>query len=238
MSARQSSSLRSHDLLVNLAEQVKQPFVQIAFAAEQLEAMADSTELETIQQQISGSTHAALSLIDGYLLAVELQQRSQLDLESVSLSSVAYDVSDALAPYAQLQNCDLSVHLQGRYGPVMAHREAVFHALKGLVLSFIDAQHESHPGSVTLAVKRNSQGMSIGVYGAHANLTPALLQKAKALQGHAKQPFAAVDAQAGTGIFIAETLFERVRSRLHVSKLQGSVGLAATLQPSQQLVLL
>src|SRR5690606_27791368 len=98
MAQEMSHEQQVERLFACLAEQVKLPFVQVSQATELMVAGTRSSEdaARTIQE----ISQAACQLIDGFLLQVQLQQSSQLQLESVSVSSVLYDTAELLAPYA------------------------------------------------------------------------------------------------------------------------------------------
>jgi hypothetical protein len=226
----------NNDLFLNLAEQVKQPFVQIAHAAELLENPSLSPKS---RETITVASKGAIQLIDGYLLSVELQRENQLDLEPVSLSSVLYDTAEVLHDFAQAHECNVQLHFSGKYGPVMAHKRAVQAALTNLGLSFIEAA--LHDGKtkpvVTLAVRRHKYGISTGVYSKNEGLSSQLLKRARILQGSSRQPLSGFESGTGTSIFIADTLFSHIQSTMKVARFRGLSGLAATLKPSLQMSL-
>lgn len=228
-------------LFLNLAEQVKMPFVQIAYAAELLTgAQNDIAESERLRRTIALSSQNALRLIDGYLLSVSLQQASQLDLEPVSISSILYDSAQDLQAYANALGCELRLNLGGKYQPVMTHRAALRSALVALGYSFIEAatNHEADQKPVvSLGLRRNAAGISAGVYSNNTSLTPALLQSARKLHGQVHQPLMNFDSTNASGVFIADALLGYLQTPLKVAKQGGLHGLAATLMPSGQLSL-
>ncbi len=233
--------LQPDDLLINLIEQVKLPFVQIAYAAELMEGLADPEKIETYRQSIDLSSQAALRLIDGYLLSVALQRREQLELEPVSISSVLYDTAHMLTPYARAHNCELQLRVDGKYGPVMAHRQAVQSALVALSYSFIESAADQKAGKmpiVTLGVSRVKSGITTGVYSGQAAISKTLFARAKRMHGKTHQPIGDFDSGNGAGIFIADALFAGLQSQLRVARFKGLAGLSATLTPSRQLNLI
>lgn len=233
-----SAAAQPDDLFISLAEQVKLPFVQISHAAELLESTKDPARIEETRQTISLASQAALRLIDGYLLSVELQRENQLALEPVSLSSVLYDTAEALHEYAQAHNCRLELELGGKYGPVMAHRRAIQAALASLGYSFIEAasneENEEAP-VVKLAVRRTGAGISTGVFSSSSSLSNNLFEQAKKLRGRVHQPMANFDSGNSTGVFVADALFTSLNTSMRVARMNGLQGLAATLLPSRQL---
>lgn len=228
------------ELFLNLAEQVKLPFVQIAYAAELMDGQQDAQQLEQSRQTIALSSQAALRLIDGYLLSVAMQREGTLQLEPVSISSVMYDSAQILSNYARAHNCDLQLQVGGKYEPVMAHRLAVQSALVSLGLSFIEAatNHAADTRAVVrLAVRRNGAGLNTGVFSNNPSLTSAVFARAKSMQGKVHQPLAEFGSGNGSGIFIADALFTQLQTSMKVARSGGFPGLAATLLPSRQLSL-
>jgi light-regulated signal transduction histidine kinase (bacteriophytochrome) len=228
------------DLFISLAEQVKLPFVQISHAAELLEGSSDASKIEASRQTISIASQAALRLIDGYLLSVELQRAGQLALEPVSISSVLYDTAQVLHEYARAHGCKLELEVSGKYAPVMAHRRAVSAALTSLGYSFIEAavrEDNQEEPVVKLAVRRIGANINTGVFSSNANLSNNLFKLAKQLRGKVHQPMAAFDSGNSTGVFIADALFTQLNTSMRVAHLHGLQGLAASLLPSRQLSL-
>lgn len=225
----------SDDLFASLAEQIKLPFMQISHAAELLQLGTGNPKQSADSiMQVAGS---ALSLIEGYLLNVDLQRQGKLELEPVSTSSVMYDVLNSVSAFAKLHNCKLELDVAGRYGPVMADRRALMAALTSLGHSFILASSETaEKPSVSFAVKKNSFGVGVGVY-SNNEMTKPLLDQARRLRGRVRQPFGGFDSSTGVGIFVADELFARLDSEIRASKFRGLSGLAATLQSSKQLSL-
>ena len=228
------------DLFLNLAEQVKLPFVQIAYAAEVMESEKDAVLLEKSRRSIALSSQSALRLIDGYLLGIKLQREGVLQLEPVSLSSVMYDSAQILSDYAKAYNCDLQLQVGGKYEPVMAHRLAVQSALVALGLSFIEAatNHSADTRAVVrMAVRRNGAGLNTGVFSNSLSLTSTDFTRAKHMQGRVHQPLKEFGSGSGSGIFIADNLFSQLQTNMKVARSNGLPGLAATLLPSRQLSL-
>lgn len=225
---------------MNLAEQVKLPFLQIAHAAELIENEASPELVEKNRKNILLSSQAALRLIDGYLLSVELQRDARFELEPVSLSSVLYDTAQSMHEYAIANGCKLQLQVGGKYGPVMANRRAVQAALMGLSYSFIEATLQANPDErqvIKLSVNRSGKGISTGVFMGNLQLSSSLLDRAKAMRGKVHQPIPGFDSGTGTGIFIADALFVRMHTNLRVARSGGLSGMAATLLPSRQLSL-
>lgn len=218
-------------VFVNLAEQIKLPFVQIAHAAELLES--GSAHRDIIRQ----ASESALYLIDGFLLHSALQKDSELAHGTVSISSLLFDVSETLRGYAAAKGCRIELDVRGKYGPAYAHREAIRLALINLGYSFIDAVSGHGRRAITLSLRRTSEGLSVGVFADAPHLTSELVERAQALQGGSHQPLAGFTSTNGAGIFVAEQLLSATGAPMRFSR-QGKLrGLATTLLPSRQLSL-
>ena len=123
-------------LLQVLAEQMKTPLLQIARSSE-LARMTKryQAQLETIEL----TADTALKLLDNYLLGIKLS-RIHPELEPVSVAAVLIDTAHELSKFAARNQCELQVHLAGKYEPIMAHRQGLEAALASLGYVFIEAQ--------------------------------------------------------------------------------------------------
>lgn len=226
----------SEQLFACLAEQVKIPFVQVLRAAELL-SLQDENAAKEAQQTIQEVSQATIQLIDGFLLQTRLQQEAQLQLEPVSLGSAAYDVVEMLRPFARLHNCELRIDIQGKYGPVMAHRPGLTAALVNIGYGLIEAGNSTKPRLITLGVRRDKKGISAGLYTEGGELTSGMLKQARSMRSDAHQPFAGFSSTNAAGIFIADGLLAHIGAPLRVSRFRKTSGLAATFLPSRQLSL-
>lgn len=221
-------------LLRALAEQLKLPLLQIAREAELAGAQTDPNALRSI----SYTADMALRLVDSYLLSVQVQALPMLELEPVSVSAVLQDTAHRLNQLAKQYDCDLEVHLAGKYEPVMAHRQSLEAAFATLGYAFIEAvPHAEKRHRIILGAHRSSKGLVAGVYGNQKGLSTDMYKRGMALFGSARQAVPAMTPNAGAGIFVAESLLKNMETPLHFSKHSTLSGLAATLIPSQQLQL-
>lgn len=221
-------------LLKVLAEQLKLPLLQIARKAELAAGAKDITALSSIGY----TADMALRLVDSYLLSVQLQSLPFLELEPVSVSAVLQDTAHALNQLAKQYDCELEVHLQGKYQPVMAHRQSLEAAYATLGYAFI----ESHPDAtkkhhVILGAHRSGSGLVAGIFGNQEGLNADMFRRGKALFGSARQTVPGVSPAAGAGIFVADSLLSSMDAPLHLSRHNKLAGLAATLVSSRQLQL-
>ncbi len=234
------SPVSADKLLISIAEQLKMPLLHIARQAELHASTGKITSDKMLRMQLSAE--AALRLVDSYLLGLQLsQEQTALLLEPVSLSSTLVDIAHQLEGFARLYDVDLELHVAGRYGPVMAHGAGLRAAFLSLGYSLIEAlpglQAERRRLSLRLAAHRTPHGLVAGLYGDGPNLNTKDLRMAQQLSGDARQPFTVLTATGGAGIFVADTIFRAMDSRLRVGRHQKLSGFAATLQPSRQLQL-
>jgi hypothetical protein len=219
-------------LLRGLAEQLKLPLLHIARQAE----LATLNEQEAYSA-IMRTADMALQLIDGYLLSTDVHAQQALELEPISISSILQDTAHQLSHLAKQYDCEIEVHLSGRYGPVMAHRKSLEAAFALLGYSFIEAGSSEGNRRMLLAAHRSRNGLVAGVFGNQPGLSADMYRRARALYGTARQPMTNVTAAAGAGVFIADSLLAPQSSPIHIAYHQKLAGLAATLLPSQQLQL-
>ena len=230
-------SLGAEGLLFSVAEQLKAPLTAIARQAElgQLTGQVELTDAAAIRTQAT----AALTLVDSYLLGLDLMHRqTRLQLEPVSISSTVTDVAHDLSHFAEHYNVHLEVEVQGRYGPVMSSPQGLRAALLSLGFALVEAQAAQDmrgPRRVVLATHRTPQGITTGVYGQYEKLSAQHWRAALGLAGRARQPISALTSGNGAGLFVADIILRSMETRLRVGRFQHQNGLAATFQPSQQL---
>lgn len=220
------SSSQEERLLRVLAEQLKIPLLQIAQAAE----LGQSERL----RDIGITAERALHLVDSFVLAAEVDQQ-QLQLEPITLSSVLYDAAQTLQPLADQYDCDLELHLEGKYRPIMADRHTLHAGLVMLGQSFIEAGSTTRP-KVVLAAYKSRNRITAGLF-AENELPADRFRRALQLYGHARQAMPSLQAAAGAGLFVADALFGAMSAPLQTARHHNLNGLAATFLPSAQLAL-
>lgn len=226
---------RAAILLRSVAEQLKLPLSTIARQAELGHFTGDMHAVDVTA--IHTNATAALTLVESYLLGLQLmQEQSELLLEPVSVSSLLVDAAHSLSAFAKQYGVALELDVAGKYEPVMAHRQALSAALIALGFALVEG-YPLEAGRLTLAVHRTPHGIITGIYGDYEHLSSEQWRNALALQGRANRPFTAVCQGTGAGIFVAESILRAMSTRLRVGKHRRKRGLAATLQPSQQLQL-
>ncbi len=225
-------------LLISIVEQLKLPLLHIARQAEFDASQGYTTPADFLRVQLSAE--AALRLVDSYLLGLQLsQEQAALTLEPVSLSSTLVDIAHQLDSFARLYDIDLELDIAGKYVPVMAHAAGLKAAFLSLGYALIEAlpglQADRHRMSVRLAAHRTPHGLVAGLYSKSSVLTSKDLRVAQQLYGTVRQPIVRLSSAGGAGVFVADTIFRAMESKLRVGHHQKLSGFAATLQPSRQL---
>jgi K+-sensing histidine kinase KdpD len=224
---------RDVGLLRSVAQQLTFPLTAIARQAELSLLTGDPSAVDIAS--IRAQAQAALTLVDSYLLGLQLlENQSVLALEPVSVSSVLIDVAHELDGFAKQHNTRLRLHIAGRYQPVMAHHGGLRAALLAIGYALLES-YSPERGSMTLAVHRTPRGIITGLYGDYEQLSAEQWRKAILLQGKAAQPFHTLTAGNGAGLFVADTIMRAMETTLRVGRYLKQQGLATTLQPSQQL---
>lgn len=227
----------SQHLLLSLAEQLKLPFLQISQQAELASAAPDAATM----QAIASTAGSALKLIDSYLLSVQLVGEGNLQFasEPVSVSSVLYDVGHELTPMAKAYDVQLDLRLEGKFGPVMAHRHGLQSALTSLGLALIEALPASDAPQLRLQLSahRCRYGIVAGLYCDAEHLSAQTLRQGRQLYGRARQPLTQLSAGSGAGIFVADAILRAMQSQLTTSRHHRLRGLGAVLHPNPQLQL-
>lgn len=225
-------------LLLALAEQIKTPFLQIARQAELARSVSGSIDLLS---SIELTADSALKLIDNYLLSTKLaRMHATLQLEPVSVAAIMNETAHQLEQMAKQYECELELHVSGRYEPVMAHKEGLRAALTSLGYVFIEAQSgqpHKHRPVIKLAAHRSKYGIVTGMFANMEGLGTDMYRRAHNLYGHTRQPLTQAIATAGAGVFVADSLLSSMATHLRIAHHQKLTGLAATFVPSQQLSL-
>ena len=232
-----TEGVRADSLLLSVAEHLKVPLTTIARQAElgQLTGRVELTDAAAIRVQ----ANAALTLVDSYLLGLELMNRhADLQLEPVSVSSTLNDAAHDLERFANYYQVQLEVEVGGRFGPVMSHPQGLRAALLSLGFALVEAQAAQDmrgPRRVTLATHRTPLGIVAGIYGHYEALSAERWRAALGLAGKARQPITSLMPGSGAGLFVADAILRSMDTRLRVGRYLKQSGLAATLQPSRQL---
>jgi hypothetical protein len=233
LSGASNTPMLSQELLLSVAEELKLPLLQIARQAE----LGEGTDLETVRT----TADTALRLIDNYALSVRLSLDPQeFDIEPISVSSVLYDTGQQLDGLAKSYGIELELHVAGRYGTVMAHRQGLQSALVSLGAALIEALPalENPQLRLQLATHRSRYGIVAGLYSQNPKLSNEALQRGRRLQSRSRQPLISLSHTSGAGIFVADTILRAMQLRLRASRHHNLYGLGTVLQPNNQIQLI
>jgi hypothetical protein len=224
-------------LFLGLAEQLTRPLLQVA----QLAELATHDEIQVAHerwQTVGAVAHASLQLVESYALSLRVHGKiTPLYLEPVTVSSLLYDTAQHLQPFAKQYGVELELEPGPRVQPIIADRAVLQSALTSLGQVFVVAQAEvDESAPVRLSAHKGRHGMVAGLYG-KTSLCADSLRRAQALHGQARQPLEHLVSGPAAGVFVADSLLRTLAAHLHVARYRGLTGLAATLQPSQQLQL-
>lgn len=231
------SQILSQHLLLSVIEQLKLPLLHIARQTELAVLRPDMLDARTVQ----ATADAALRLLDNYLLGVQLasQEGSCFTMEPVSVASVLYDAGTVLEPYARAYGVRLGLQIGGKYGPVMAHRQALQAALVSLGHALVEALPALEAPQLTLQLSahRCRYGIVAGIYCETEQITTQALRLGRQLYGQARQPLGAVSHTNAAGVFVADAILHAMDSQLTVSRHHRLHGLGAILPLNPQLQL-
>lgn len=225
----------SQQLLLNVAEELKLPLLQIARLAEEAGLPGDKTAAN-----IRSAADSALNLLDNYALGVRLaMEPERLEVEPVSVSSVLYDSGQQLQTLAKSYGVELELSIAGRYGPVLANRQGLQAALVSLGAALIEAlpAQDNSQLRLRLATHRSRYGIVAGLYADTKQLSNEALQHGRELQGRGRQPLTGLTHTSGAGVFVADTILRAMKLSLRASRHRKLYGLGTVLQPNHQLQL-
>jgi hypothetical protein len=223
-------------LLLGLAEQLVRPLMTMSRLGELSSDAGTENSLED-WRLVQSLADSSLQLVESYVLSLRVHGKiTPLALEPVTVSSLLYDTAASLAPFAKQYGVEVELDTGPRVQPVFADRMVLHSAMVSLGQVFITAQAESDEHTpVRLNAHRDRYGIVAGMYGDSVRLGADSLRRAKAVQGRARQPFQQLVSGPAVGVFVADSLLQALAARLHVARYRSLTGLAATLQPSQQL---
>jgi hypothetical protein len=232
-----SRQLEDDRLLKIIIEQLKLPLLHIARQTEAAKygTLANYSDLNSIAEM-------SIKMIDSYLLINSQNPQLSLQFEPVSISSVLNSTANNLSNLAKIYNCDVELRLAGKYGPVMSQKDQLEAAFTMLGYSYIEANLASKPdngtGKIILTGYKTAKGLVAGVFSPEIEISNRSFQRSVNSLGKARQLIPGVSQSTGAGIFIADSIFNKLATKLRVAHYQKNSGLAATLIPSSQLQLI
>jgi len=217
-------------LFLSVTEQLVRPFLQIARISE----LADQEQWQTVRT----IADSYLQIAESYALSLRAHGKiTPLKLEPIAVSALLYDTAHSLSAFAKQYGVELEVDAGTRQQPIIADRTILQSAMISLGQVFVLAQSESDDmAPVRLSAHKSRYGVVAGMYGS-ASLGAESLRKARLLQGKAHQPISQLVSGPAAGVFVADSLLQVIKTRLHVAKYHNLTGLAATLPSSSQLQL-
>jgi len=224
-------------LLLSVVEQMKLPLMSIARRAELGGLPGGQVDLDEIRV----TADAAVQLLDNYILGVQLasQEVSLMQTEPVAISSVLHNAGQRLKPIAKAYGVQLDMRIDGKYGPVMAHRRGLEAALVSLGYALVEAlpAQDAPQLRLHLSAHRCRYGIVAGVYCDTEQITTEALRLGRQLYGRARQPVINVSHTSGAGIFVADAILHAMQSQLTTSRYHHLYGLGAILPLNPQLQL-
>lgn len=227
-------------LLSALSDDLALPLLQIKTTLELLEF--DEFPVQAVRDSASSmamSAEIGLQMVEAYRLALSADEDIENYMEPVSIGAVLNDIAHELTPYAKQYMTELSVDIQGKFTPVLAHRASMMAALQCLGASLIRAQasHSQQPKYELVLGAHRGYGNAITT-GAFSNihlLSDRTLRAARSLAGHARQPLANMPAGAASGVLIADLLCSSMWQPLRPAAHRKWGGLATAIPISKQL---
>ncbi|HSX07238.1 MAG TPA: hypothetical protein VLG92_05975 [Candidatus Saccharimonadia bacterium] len=226
-------------LFLGLAEQLVRPLLQISQLAEL--GATDNPEVARVHwNTVQLISQTSLQLVESYALSLRLHSKvTPLQIEPITITSLLYDTAQILQPFAQEYGVRLELDSGPRTQPILADRTVLQAAMTSLGQVFVLGQAESdEPSAVHLSAHHSRYGVVAGLYSNTLQLAKEDLRRARSLKGRAREPLQRLTSGPAAAVFVADSLLNTLATRLHVARYRGLTGMAATLQPSEQLQLI
>lgn len=228
-------------LLAALSDDLTLPLLQIKTTLELIEQ--ENFSEQSVRQRSNSmalSTEIGLQMIEAYRLALNIRDDAELLHEPVSIGAVLNDVAHELTPYAKEYMTELSVDVQGKFSPVLAHKAGLVAALECLGTSLIRAQAaqglEQDKLQLVFGAHRGAdQSIATGAFSNIHHLSDRTLRAARSLIGQARQPLPNMPAGAASGVLIADMLCSSMWRPLRAAAHRNMGGLATSIPVSKQL---
>lgn len=226
----------SQGLLLNLAGQLKTPFIQIARLSELGRLYKEEDQLASVET----IAKAALTLLDNYILGVNLYQANyHFDNEAVSVPAVLYDARSKLGRLGEAYGVDVELLTTTKTPTVQANRQALEAALVSLGSALIEALPalQSNQLKLYLATHNSRYGIVAGIYAETKKLSDQTIKDGRRLLKQSAQPLLNLSANRGAGFFIADAICRAMDLELVASRHKSQFGIGVILKPSHQLEL-
>ena len=220
-------------LLASLARELKNPLILIAREAELERNNNPSQSVSSIQR----TAEKTLQLIDSYLLMAQSEYgQKSLQLETVGVGSVIYDVASNLREAISAQDAELDIAVKD--ANVMTNREGLKAAI--LCLSELAINGEGDTDSknkVRIQATKTADKVIVSVLGSGMDITSKDINSAKTMQGISHFALGTKLGDSGIRLAIADILTASLGSSLQAKKKDGLKGLGFELSISKQLQL-
>ncbi len=233
----QTAFLADQFLLKAIAEELKLPLTRIARLAELGYLLKDPQAIDGQLRAIEHNSDVAMRLVESYLIGLQLASTQQvLDLEPLSIGSVLNDTAHQLSGIAAEYGVDIEILIHGKQRLIMGNLKGIKAAFLNIGSTLIATQPQTdHRSSIVLASYPYGSEMVAGIYGDQSLISPKIWERGLGLYGRARQPIQSLSATNGAGLFVADTIFRAMSTRLRPSHHQRKSGLAANLSLSRQL---
>lgn len=217
----QRFDIRSHDLLLLLGEELKQPLVAIKQLSEI--NSATTTDVQAYAQQ-------ALRTIDNILLYQKVHSgQTNLLLEPVHVGSAIQEVAHLMNSSMKMAGCSTELKIQHGLSPVDVDRKLLSSGLQSLWQAFLGTVNQ--PSHIVCQAKRTPQGIRISLHSNGAELDDLKLARPNTVSA---QPITGFGGPA-TDLLTAKGIFELLGAELKKSSCVTQAGLGATFRVSKQL---
>lgn len=179
----------------------------------------------------------ALDMVDCYLAGSIQPNQLALEIETISLGSVAQDALHHLTPTARQYGCQLQLKTSGAKQLVSTDKKLSKAVFVALGHSFIEqAATAGNKGEVVFALRGNSHAQTAGVFVQNAQVSARSLRQLRKLSGNAQKQCSAM-AGTSTGIVLADRLLARMEKQLFTTRFQRASGMAVSFAKTEQLQL-
>lgn len=222
----------SNRLLASLARELKNPLILIARQAELERNNNPSPAVGSIQR----TAEKTLQLIDSYLLMAQSEYgQKTLQLETVGVGSVIYDVASSLRESMSAQGAELEVAVKD--ANVMTNREGLKTAIWCLSELAINGEDTESKNKIRIQTTRNADSVTISVLSNGMDITSKDINSAKTMQGVSHLALGTKLGDSGIRLAIADILTASLGCSLQAKKKNGLKGLGFELGISKQLQL-
>jgi hypothetical protein len=233
---QRKSQIEELSSILNLADQLKLPFLQILKETE-LEELGLKASLNNIKT----SAEFALKLLDSYLLSARLSSQDiELIEEPLSINSILYDCGHVLDQLAKQYGVLIEMNSNSKNFPILGNKTGLESALISLGSSLIESVGtiQGSDLKIYLVSHRTRYGVVAGIYAKNLPASIASLKLAQKIKGLSQQPFPSLIPSAGSGVLIANNIFKLMNLKLYPSRYSKLNGLSTILKISQQLQLI